>query len=92
MNRVEKTKQKLQDKLNHFDHLLIQVQNMNLEKTTKENFAIFATNSLLAILPELEEDLKRWYQRELKIRKISKYIKVRNLKQFIKKIILKIKF
>ena len=88
----EKTKQKLQDKLNHFDHLLIQVQNMNLEKTTKENFAIFATNSLLAILPELEEDLKRWYQRELKIRKISKYIKVRNLKQFIKKIILKIKF
>lgn len=88
----EKTKQKLQDKLHHFDNLIQKANDMKIEKTTKENLAIFATNSLLVVIPELNDEIKKWYQTELKTRKISKYIKIRNLKQFIKKVILKIKY
>lgn len=87
-----KTKQKLQDKLNHFDQLIKKANHMEIETKTKENIAIFATNSLLAVMPELKEENKKWYKKELKTRKISKNIKVRNLKQLIKKIILKIKY
>ena len=88
----QKTRQKLQDKLNHFDNLVKQVSLMQLEKNTKENVAIFATNSLLVVVPELSGEMKKWYEKELNLRKISKYIKPRNLKQLIKKIILKIKY
>lgn len=88
----EMERKKLQDKLVHYDNLLRTLRKMVLKKTTKENFAIFVTNSLLAVIPDLEEENKIWYEKELKERKIAKNIKIRSFKQFIKRILLEMKY
>lgn len=84
----EKTRKKLQDKLIHFDSLIQNVNQMELSKLTKENFEIYATNSLLAVIKDLDGEDKKFYKKELKKRKVWRYIKIRNLKQLIKRIIL----
>lgn len=84
----EKTRKKLQDKLKHFDNLIKEVNKMDLQKITKENFGIYAVNSLLAVVKDLDGEDKTFYKKELKKRKIWRYIKIRNLKQLIKRIIL----
>ena len=88
----EMERKKLQDKLVHFDNLLKQSKKMPLKKMTKENLAIFATNSLLAVIPDLDEENKIWFEKELKLRKIAKNIKIRSFKQFIKRIMLEVKY
>lgn len=88
----EMERKKLQDKLVHFDNLLKEAKKLPIKKATKENLAIFATNSLLAVMPDLDEENKIWFEKELKSRKIAKNIKVRNFKQFIKRIILEVKY
>lgn len=87
----DKQLQKLKDILINYDELLTCIDNMKLKKRTKDNAKIFATNSLLVILPELEEDNKQYFMKELSNRKVSKYIKIRSIKQFVKKLILKSK-
>ena len=84
----EKTRKKLQDKLCHFDSLIQNVNQMELSKLTKENFEIYATNSLLAVIKDLDGEDKKFYKKELKKRKVWRYIKIRNLKQLIKRIIM----
>ena len=88
----EKTRKKLKDKLFHFDNIIKNVDKLNVKKVTKENVKIWATNSILASIKELDEDNKKYIIRELKERKISKYIQIRNLKQLMKKIYLTIKY
>ena len=65
---------------------------MQLKKVTKENLAIYATNSLLTVIPELDEENKIWFEKELKARKVAKNIKIRGFKQLIKRIILEVKY
>lgn len=91
-NDKEKTIKKLQDKLTHYDNLVKEVDNIKVEKITKENLKIFATNALLVVVPELEKEEKKWFEKELKTRKIAKNIKVRNIKQLIKRLILEVKY
>lgn len=88
----EMERKKLQDKLVHFDNLLIDSKKLPLKKVTKENLAIFATNSLLTVIPELDEENKIWFEKELKARKVAKNIKIRGFKQLIKRIILEVKY
>ena len=91
---TEKTRKKIQDKLTHFDNLINSVNKLNLSQLTKENFEIYATNSLLAVIKDLKGEDKKLYKKELKNRKIWKYIKIRNLKQLIKRmfIIIRLKY
>ena len=86
----EKTRKKLQDKLKHFDNLMKKVNEMDLQKLTIENFGIYAVNSLLAVVKDLDGEDKTFYKKELKKRKIWRYIKIRNLKQLLKKCIIAI--
>lgn len=88
----EKTRKKLQDKLVHYDKLIRETKNLKIEKFSKENLAIFATNSLLAVIPDLTPENKRWFKKELKSRKIAKNIKIRNFKQLIKRILLELEY
>ena len=90
-NNSEKTRKKLQDKIKHFDNLIKEVNEIDLQKITKENFEIYAVNSMLTVVKDLKGEEKRFYKKELKKRKIWKYIRIRNLKQLIKKIIIAIK-
>lgn len=87
----EKTRKKIQDKLFHFDNLINIVNKLNLSQLTKENFGIYAVNSLLAVIKDLNGEDKKLYKKELKNRKIWQYIKIRNLKQLIKRIFIVIR-
>ncbi|MBO4816620.1 MAG: glycosyltransferase family 2 protein [Clostridia bacterium] len=91
---TEKTRKKIQDKLTHFDNLINTVNKLNLSQLTKENYGIYATNSLLAVIKDLKGEDKKLYKKELKNRKIWQYIKIRNLKQLIKRmfIIIRLKY
>ena len=55
-NDEKNTRKKLQDKLIHFDNLIDKSRKMNINKVTKENMAIYATNSLLAVIKDLNEE------------------------------------
>lgn len=91
-NDKNKTKKKVQDKLMHYDRLLEESNKMKIQEITKQNIAIYATNSILATEKELDEENKKYLKKELHIRKISKNIKIRNIKQLIKRLILSIKY
>ena len=91
-NDKQINKKKLQDKLIHFDNLIKQANNMNISKKTKENLKIYATNSMIVVVKDLEKEEKEFYIKELKKREISKHIKIRNFKQLLKKAYLRIKY
>lgn len=88
----EKNRKKLQDKLVHYDNLIREARKMKIKKISKENLAIFATNSVLAVVNDLDGENKTWYENELKERKIAKNIKIRNVKQFFKRVMLEVKY
>ena len=85
-----KTKKRMDDVLRHYDNMLQTIQNINLSKKTKENIKIYYTNAIILKLKDLKEDDKDKYIKEIKKRKMYNNIKVRNLKQLIKKILLRI--
>ena len=86
----KKTIIKMNDVLAHYDNMLKEIEKMNLSKKTKENVKIFYTNAIILKLNEIDDKDKNYYIKEFKKRKFSKNIKARNLKQLIKKILLKI--
>lgn len=86
----QKALQKMNDVLDHYDNMIETIKTMDLEKKTKENVKIYYTNAIILKLKELKEEDKDKYIQEIKKRKMDNNIKVRNLKQVIKKIILKI--
>lgn len=86
----QKTLHKMNDVLDHYDHMLENIKSMKLEKRTNENIKIYYTNAIILKLKELKEEDKEKYIQEIKKRKMDQNIKARNLKQLIKKIILKI--
>lgn len=91
-NDSKKTRKKIEDKLQHYDNIIKQSNLLDVKEVTKENLRIFATNSLLVVAKELDAQNKKWFKQELKKRKIAKNIKIRNIKQLIKKIILEIEY
>ena len=91
-NDNEKQRKRIEDILLHFDNLIAQTEKMNIDKKTKENMGIFGANALLVIIPDLDDDNREFFKNELKKRKISKYIKARNTKQLLKKVLISIKY
>lgn len=91
-NNSKKQRKRLGDILHHFDSLIEESNKMNISKKTKENLGIWGVNSLLVNIPELDEENKKYFVKELSKRNISKYIKIRNIKQLLKKIILAVKY
>ena len=85
----EKTKKKLEDKLQHFDYIIEQAEKLDINKVTKENLKIWATNSMLSVISDLEEINKTYYKKELKKRKtqpkIHKKISNYHLKNALQK-------
>lgn len=85
-----KTIKRIEDTLWHFDNAIKEIDKMNLSKMAKENAKIYYTNAVILKIYELKKEDKCKYIKSLKQRKIYRNIKARNLKQLIKKIILKI--
>lgn len=89
----KKKRKKMQDILKHYDAMVKQVNKMDVENETKENMAIYATYSVLAVLNnDLDKKNREYYLKEIKKRKMYKNIKVRNLKSFIKRILYAVKY
>ena len=85
---MDKTIKKAKDALYHYDNILETIESYNLSKFTKENVRIYCTNAILLKVNELNGKEQKWYIQELKNRKVYRNIKVRNIKQLIKKILL----
>ena len=86
----KKTLKKMDEVLAHYDNMLKEIEKIELSKRTKENLKIYYTNAIILKLQELKEKDKSKYIHEINKRKMQNNIRARNLKQLIKKIILKI--
>lgn len=84
----EKTLKRMRDSLIHYDNMLQQIKTYNLEKITEENIKIYYTNAIILKLKELNKKDQCIFIKEIKQRKMFSNIKVRNIKQLIKKVIL----
>lgn len=78
------------DLIYFYDNMLKEIENYNIEEKSKENIKIYYTNCILLEVNNLKGEEQKQYIKEIKTRKMIKNIKARNLKQLIKKIILKI--
>ena len=67
-----------------------QVQKLQLNKLTKQNLKIYYTNAIILKAKELYNEEQEKYMNEIKNRKMAKNIKVRNIKQLIKRLLLSI--
>ena len=87
-NDYKKSVKKAYDALIHYDDAMEKIENLNVNKKTKDNLKIYYTNAILTKVKSLSEKDKIKYMEELKKRKFYKNIKIRNIKQLIKKILL----
>lgn len=88
-NDDEKIRRRVYDMLEHYDNLVLKLSKIQIGKYARENFLIYMSNCLILRLEELPEKYHKDYIEELKKRRIEDNIKARNIKQLVKKIILK---
>ena len=75
--------------LKHYDNMLIQIDGYNIKKETKEMVKKYYTNSVILKVNTLIGEERKEYIKEIRNRKMYKNIKADNIKQFIKRNILK---
>lgn len=78
-----------EDLLKHYDYMLEKIKKYNVSKITKQNIKIYYTNCIILELNNLNDEEQIRYIKQIRKRKMVNNIKARNLKQFIKKLILK---
>ncbi len=86
----QKTIQRMEDCLAHYDNMVTTIKEWQVQKEAKENIKIYYTNAILLNLNELKKKERKEYIKQIRKRKFSQNIKARNLKQLIKKILLMI--
>ena len=84
----KKTIKKAYDALEHYDNAIKLTDEFNLNKITKQNLRIYYTNAIILKTKELRQKEQEEFIKEIQKRKMIKNIKIRNLKQLIKKIML----
>lgn len=89
-NDYNKTLKKMDDVLYHYDNAMKKIESMKLEKQTYENIKIYYTNATILKLNDLKEEDQNRYIEEIKKRKMYKNIKPRNLKQMLKRELLRL--
>ena len=78
----------MEDSLTQYDNMLKQVG--ILSKKAQEDIKIYYTNAIILKLKELNRKDQDIYISQIKKRKMTQNIKIRNLKQFLKRTILTI--
>lgn len=86
----EKEKKKAYDVLKHYDNALSRISNSNIRDDAKMIFKRYYTNVLLLKIENLSGEEQKEFIKQIKIRKVYKNIKPENLKQLIKKILVRI--
>lgn len=85
-----KTIQKMKDSLTQYDKMLEKIEPLQLGKIAKENIKIYYTNAILQKLKELKPKEQKEFILQIRKRKMIKNIKIRDAKQWIKRILLTI--
>ena len=85
-----KESKKAYDSLKQYDIINETIKSYDIKELTKENIRLFCTNTIISKVNLLSKDDKKEYIKQIKKRKMTKNIKVRNIKQLIKRIILSI--
>jgi len=83
-----KTLKRVYDTLIHYDNMINYVENNNLKEQTIDNIKSYYTNAIILKIEELEPKDQKIFIKEIKKRNMFKNIKVRNIKQLLKKILL----
>lgn len=89
-NDYNKNKLRANDMLKHYDYMISNIEKYNIKKETKEFVKRYYTNSIILKIQTLNNEDKKMYIKEIKKRKMYKNIKVNNIKQLIKRILLTI--
>lgn len=88
-NEYPKVIERFDAAIEQYDKAILTINQMDVEKYTKQNARIYYTNALILKLNELKKDDRKRYIRYLKNRKVYKNIKVRNIKQLLKKVLIR---
>ena len=83
-----KTIKKMEQVLFQYDNMIKTIEKLKIAKKTKENIRIYYTNAIIMKLKELKTEDRKKFVKELKKRKMFNNLKIRNLKQLIKRLIL----
>ena len=78
------------DLLIHYDNMIKIIENYNISDFSKENIKIYYTNCIILEANNLKGKARKQYINKIKKRKMAKNIKCRNIKQFLKKMLLNI--
>ena len=73
-----------------YDNMLKTLEKLELEEKTKQNIKSYYTNAIIIKLKELNKEDRKKYICKIKERKMFKNIKVKGLKQIIKRVLLNI--
>lgn len=82
--------QRALDLLYHYDNMIKEINKYQISDKSRENIKIYYTNCIILELNNLNKEEQKYYIEEIKKRKLVSNIKVRNLKQLIKKIVLRV--
>ncbi len=85
-----KTLKKVNDTLLHYDNMLEFINKENLKETTIKNLKTYYTNAIILKLKELKKEDLDIYIQKIRKRNMVDNIQVNNMKQFVKKLILRI--
>jgi len=79
---------KAEDLLYHYDNIYSLMNSNEIIKNNKELILQYYTNVIILKVRELKRQEKKWYIKEIKKRKMSKNIKIKNIKQLFKRVVL----
>lgn len=86
----KKEQKKSYDVLKHYDIAIRRINQIDVSRKTKEIWKKYYTNSLLLKAGTLQGKTQKEFIREIKCRRVYKNIKVDNMKQLIKKMLIAI--
>jgi len=87
-NDYSKTLKRVYDTLIHYDNMLDYLENNDFNKKTKENMKSYYTNAIILKTEELNKNDQKNFIKEIKKRHMLQNIKVKNIKQLFKKLLL----
>ena len=89
-NPYEKIVKRSNDMFVHYDNMLKFIEDNNISENSKKSIKDFYANAVILKTEELKVKEQQQYIKEIKKRKLIKNIQTRNIKQIIKKALLRI--
>ena len=86
----QKNLDRAQDLLVHYDNMIETIKKYQITKETEEDLKSYYTNVILLKIRDLNKEDANSYIKEIKKRKMVRNIKIKNVKQLIKRILLTI--